>query len=297
MTSRLPVAQPAPLPSWHAELHLGFARHGERTVLRENRHRGPLRVQKALYPEGDAVCQAILLHPPSGIAGGDQLAISAELAPGAHAQLTTPGAGKWYRSGGAAAAQRVDFSVAAGATLEWLPQETIIFDGAQARMTTHVGLAADSRYIGWDILCLGRAAAGERFTHGRFDLFLRVDRSNRPIWLERGGFDGNDPLLNSPAGWAAATVSGTLLCSFPELPQQAAQLLEACRQTRPADGARHALTALPDLLVARYLGDNSEAARLWFAELWQILRPACCPLNGLPPGRGRPAVLPRIWNT
>jgi len=288
MTSRLPVSQPEHSPSWHAELHLGFARQGERTVLRENRHRGPLRVQKSLYPEGDAVCQAILLHPPSGIAGGDHLAISAEVGAGTHAQLTTPGAGKWYRSGGAEASQSIDFTVGEGATLEWLPQETIVFDGARARMETRVSLASDSRYIGWDILCLGRAAAGERFEKGRFDLFFRVDRNNAPIWLERGGFDGNDPMLSSPAGWAGATVCGTLLCAFPELPQQAATLLEACRKINPADGANHGLSALPGILVVRYLGDSSEAARLWFAELWAILRPVCC---------GRPAVIPRIWNT
>jgi urease accessory protein len=90
-------------------------------------------------------------------------------------------------------------------------------------------------------------------------------------------------MLSSPAGWAGATVCGSLLCTFPELPQQAAGLLEACRKIIPADGANHGLSALPGMLVARYLGDSSEAARLWFAELWAILRPACC---------GRPAVTP-----
>ena len=288
MTSRLPVSLPEELPGWHAELHLGFARAGERTVLRENRHCGPLRVQKALHPEGDAVCQAIVLHPPSGIAGGDHLAISVAVDGDAHAQLTTPGAGKWYRSGGADASQTINFGVAEGATLEWLPQETIVFDGARARMATHVALATDSRFIGWDIVCLGRAAAGERFEKGRFDLFFRVDRDGHPIWLERGGFAGSDPMLASPAGWAGHTVCGTLLCAFPELPQQAAALLEALRVVPPADGALHGISALPAILVARYLGDNSEAARLWFAELWKILRPACT---------GRPAILPRIWNT
>ena len=273
---------------WQAALSLAFERRGGRSVLAGNTHRGPLRVQKALYPEGDGVCQAIVLHPPSGIAGGDQLHISASVAQGAHAQLTTPGAGKWYRSGGAEASQRVDLVLGEGATLEWLPQETIAFDGARAHMETRVALAADSRYIGWDILCLGRAAAGERFANGRFDLFYRVDRGSKPIWLERGGFAGNDPMLASPAGWAGHTVCGTLLCTFPELPQQAATLLESLRSIAPNDGAGHAITALPDLLVARYLGDSSEAARLWFAALWAVLRPACC---------GRPAILPRIWNT
>ncbi|WP_153144737.1 urease accessory protein UreD [Dechloromonas sp. H13] len=288
MNSRLPIVAPELAANWHAELRLGFARDGARTVLRDNRHRGPLRVQKALYPEGEAVCQAIVLHPPSGIAGGDHLAIEVDVAAGARAQLTTPGAGKWYRSAGAEASQTLTLTVAEGATLEWLPQESIVFDGARARMETRVALAADSRFIGWDILCLGRAAAGERFANGRFNLFCRVDRNRRPIWIERGGLAGSDPLLTSPAGWAGATVCGTLLCTFPELPQQAAALLEALRAFAPADGARHGLTALPGILVARYLGDNSEAARLWFAELWKILRPACC---------GRPAVIPRIWNT
>lgn len=284
MTSCLPLSLPEQLPSWHAELHLGFARQGERTVLRENRHRGPLRVQKALYPEGDAVCQAILLHPPSGIAGGDQLQISITAAAQSHAQITTPGAGKWYRSGGQNAAQYVNLKVEEGATLEWLPQETIVFDGARARMETRVSLAADSRYIGWDILCLGRAASGERFEHGKFDLFYRVDRNNCPIWIERGGFADNDAMLSSPAGWAGATVSGTLLAAFPHTPE----LLAACRAIAPVDAASHALTALPGLLIARYLGDSSEAARLWFAALWAVIRPACC---------GRPAITPRIWNT
>lgn len=288
MTSRLPVSLPEHSPCWHAELHLGFALAGERSVLRENRHRGPLRVQKALYPEGAPVCQAILLHPPSGVAGGDHLVITADIGHGAHAQLTTPGAGKWYRSGGAEASQRINFTVAEGATLEWLPQESIVFNGARARMETRVVLAGDSNYIGWDILCLGRAAAGERFENGRFDILFRVERDKHPIWIERGGFDGADTMLASPAGWAGATVCGTLLCTFLELPRQAATLLAACRKIAPADGANHGLSAMPGMLVARYLGDSSEAARLWFADLWAILRPACC---------GRPAIPPRIWNT
>ena len=93
---------------WEAELALEYEFRDEATCLTGRRHRGPLCVQKALYPEGRAVCQTVLLHPPSGIAGGDQLRIAANLGPQAHAQITTPGAGKWYRSGGAEAAQTID---------------------------------------------------------------------------------------------------------------------------------------------------------------------------------------------
>lgn len=226
--------------------------------------------------------------PPSGIVGGDHLVISADIGGAAHAQLTTPGAGKWYRSGGAEASQRIDFTVDEGAMLEWLPQETILFDGAWAHMATMFRSPPIAVSSAGTFSASVAPLPGERFTNGRFDLFYRVDRSKQPIWLERGCFAGGDPMLNSTAGWAGNTVCGTLLCSFPELPQQAAALLEALRAIAPPDQANQGLTALPGVLVARYLGDNSEAARLWFAELWKILRPVCC---------GRPAILPRIWNT
>ena len=272
---------------WEAEIALGFTRLDSGTVLSERRHRGPLRVQKALYPEGRDVCQTILLHPPSGIAGGDRLHIAVNVGHEAHAQITTPGAGKWYRSGGEEAAQTLAFAVGADAILEWLPQETIVFDGARSRMETRVQLASNSRYFGWEILCLGRSASGERFANGFIDLRTRIERNGQPLWLERGRIEGNDPLLASRAGWAGASIGGTLLATLP--PEiEIAPLLEACRAIAPQDDAEHALTALPGLLVGRYLGHNSEAARNWFAALWETLRP---------PLLGRPALTPRIWNT
>ena len=272
---------------WLADLKLGFTRSDTATVLAERCHRGPLRVQKALYPEGPEICQVIVLHPPSGIASGDLLAITAAVGPQAHAQITTPGAGKWYRSGGLEASQAIDFSVASGALLEWLPQETIVFDGAIGRMSTCVRVAADSRYLGWEILCLGRRAAGERFTRGHLALHTRIELDGQPLWLERGQITGDDPLLGSAAGWANASVSGTLLATL-QAGDDVAALLAACRAIAPADGAEVALTAVPGVLVARYLGDHSEAARHWFVALWQLLRPALL---------GRPAILPRIWST
>ena len=280
-----------PQPTWLASLHLRFAREGERSLLRENRHIGPLRVQRALYPEGPEVCQTIVLHPPSGIAGGDHLTIAAHVEAGAHAQLTTPGAGKWYRSAGLDASQRIELVAEESATLEWLPQETIVFDGAQARMEMNVSLAAGSHYIGCDVLCLGRRAAGEQFRRGSLHLTTRIERSGMPLWLERGTLVGDDPILKSPAGWDNASVCGNFIATLPEVPSSSldvAALLEASRAIAPPDGARHGLTVLPHLLLARYLGDNSEAARQWINELWHLVRPALL---------GRAAVTPRIWNT
>src|SRR5882672_8293826 len=145
-----PLAQ-----AWKAELRLRFAAEGGRTVLRERRSEGPLVVQKPLYPEGEAVCHAIVVHPPGGIAGGDELDLQVSAATGSHALLTTPGAGKWYRSAGPLARQSLHFDVAG--TLEWLPRETIVFDGAHASFECTVELRNDARYIGWEVLCLGRS--------------------------------------------------------------------------------------------------------------------------------------------
>ncbi|HZE10719.1 MAG TPA: urease accessory protein UreD, partial [Burkholderiales bacterium] len=195
------LAEPI-LASWKAELRLEFERREGRTVLAKRRHEGPLVVQKPLYPEGDTVCHAIVVHPPAGIAGGDELEFSACAGEGAHALLTTPGAGKWYRSGGAWARQRLDLNIADGACLEWLPQETITFDGALADMRTEVRLAAGARFIGWEILCLGRSGSGERFARGACRLQTSLRQDGKALWFERGRIEGGSHLLESQVGLA-----------------------------------------------------------------------------------------------
>src|SRR5204862_4636275 len=118
--------------SWQASLSLDFAAREGKTILEKKVHDGPLVVQKPLYPEGDAVCHAIVVHPPGGMAGGDELLLEVKTGNNAAALLTTPGAAKWYRSAGPLAKQTLRFDVAG--SLEWLPQETIVFDGARAEL-------------------------------------------------------------------------------------------------------------------------------------------------------------------
>lgn len=281
------MLSPQRASGWQAHLKLGFERNPSGgTTLRQREHQGPLRVQKALYPEGPAVCHAIVLHPPSGIAGGDQLLIDASVGGGAHALLTTPGAGKWYRSAGAQASQQINFHVAADACLEWLPQETIVFDGALARMENHIRLSSTARYIGWEVLCLGRRASGERFSNGMLKLATRIERDGSPLWLERANFAGGSPLMDSPVGLDKRTVCATMLATGTPF---APDLLAACRKHVPSEeGGRCGISVLPDLLIARYLGDSSESAHLWLNALWKTLRP---PLLGIEAHR------PRIWNT
>jgi len=275
------VAEPV-ASAWKARLSLEFRFANEKTTLGRKTHDGPLVVQKPLYPEGDAVCHAIVVHPPGGIAGGDELRIDAKVGAGAAALLTTPGAAKWYRSAGPRARQDVSLDVRG--SLEWLPQETIVFDGALAEASLEADLAADASLIGWDIICLGRTGSGETFTRGSYRTRMRIRREGRLLWLERGRIDGGSPLLDSPAGLGGHSVCGTLYACAPGLGREHVQ---GVRAVEPDDG-RGAATLLPGILLARYLGDSSEAARRYFAALWRSLRPALA---------GRDAHEPRIWRT
>jgi len=275
------VAEPL-VRSWKARLSLGFSYIDERTILAERTHDGPLVVQKPLYPEGSDPCHAIIVHPPGGIAGGDELSLSVSADKGASVLLTTPGAAKWYRSAGTWARQGVTFNV--GGTLEWLPQETIVFDGALAQTAYDVNLGADACLIGWDIVCLGRTGSGERFARGLFRTSTQVRREGKLLWLERGRIDGGGRLLASPAGLAGKPVFGTLYACGLKLHQA---LLQETRKTEPEQG-QGAVTLLPGILLARYLGDSTEAAKRYFVALWRILRPALT---------GRDAIEPRIWRT
>lgn len=269
---------------WRARLELDFERRGARSVLAGRRHDGPLVVQKALHPEGEGVCHAIVVHPPAGLAGGDDLGIAVRAGREAHALLTTPGAGKWYRSAGAWARQQVAIEAAAGSCVEWLPQETILFDGSRADIRLEARLEGDARLLAWDILCLARTGSGERYEAGHARLETRVSRDGRLLWLERGRLAPGAPVLAADAGLAGHTVVGTMLAAAGPVGDE---LLAACRALAPREGTG-AVTRLPGLLVARYLGDEGEAAREYFAALWHFIRPALA---------GREAATPRIWGT
>ncbi|PCN05343.1 urease subunit gamma [Pseudomonas aeruginosa] len=151
-------------PAWHAQLELAYARAGDATRPVTRHHSGPLRVQKHLYAEGPEVCQHILVHPPGGIAGGDSLAFDVRLGERAWAQLTSPGAAKWYRAA-CPSRQTLEIHLEPGATLEWLPQESIVFAGAQAELETRIQLRGDARLFYWDMLAERRLARGLKLNY------------------------------------------------------------------------------------------------------------------------------------
>lgn len=274
-------AVPASAPGWRAGLELGFARDGTRTIPVHRRHFGPLRVQKAFHPE-PGVCHSYILHPPGGVVGGDRLNTTVDVAGDAHALITTPGANKFYRSGGPVACQRQTLRVADGGTLEWLPLEQIVFDGAQAEATLAVELAGDARFIGWEVTCLGRPAGALPFVSGRFDARLRIHRDGRPLLHERNDLAAGSGLLSAPWGLGGAEATGILLATGAD---DAA--VTAVRELLPADAAA-GVTRLDDVLVLRWAGDGAEAAFALLRAAWAVLRPRLL---------DRPACEPRIWRT
>lgn len=272
-------------PHWEARLALEYARRAERTVLARRSHSGPLRVQRDLYPEGEGICHTIVVHPPGGIAGGDTLSINVRLGPASAALLTTPGAGKWYRTQGSSARQSLEFSVGSGASLEWLPQETILFDGASALMLTRVNLEPDAVYTGWEILCFGRAASGQKFTTGLLMQQTEILAGGKYLWSERARIEGDDPLFGSPVGLAGRSVCATMLAAGSDISNE---ILAECRECPAGEGAMAGITRLPRVVIARWLGDSGEDARRYFVALWRVLRPVM---------KRSIAVEPRIWST
>ncbi len=269
---------------WRAHLDLSFARRDDRTLLTARSHRGPLQIQKTLYPEGPEICHVTVLHPPGGVAGGDALAVAARIDAGSRVCLTTCGATKWYRCPRARAQQQLHFSIEAGGSLEWLPRESILFDGSKVAMQLDVDLAPGAQFLGWEILCFGRRASGEAWRSGGLRLRTRIRQAGHPLWLERANILAGSGFDASPVGLGGCSVSGTFFAAGADI---GAELLGACRAVVPRGlDSRVGVTRLPKVLLARYLGHSSQDAFDWFTSVWKVLRPAL--LN-------QPAIAPRLW--
>lgn len=267
---------------WIARLELEYGSGPGRTLLTRNHHQGPMVVQKPLYPEG-TVCHTCLLHPPGGVVGGDRLEIEILAGKGSKALLTTPGATKFYRSQGAKAVQEHRLIVRDLAMLEWLPQDTIIFPGSNAVMDTRVDLAPSARFIGWKILCLGLPVNGKRFSEGYLQSMLAMYRDNVPIFFDRLKIEGEQD-LDSVAGLRGFPVVANFIATCDQ--ENMLPLLRDLMPQEPA--ALYGFTQVDGLIIARYLGYSTFAARALLIEAWKLLRPAVAGLD---------ACIPRIWMT
>jgi len=267
---------------WRAWLEVEIGSRNGTSVVTRSRQSGPLTFQRPFYPEPH-LCHLYLLHPPGGLVGGDRLRLDVTMAASAQMVVTTPGATKFYRSNRKVASQDQTLTVANDASLEWLPQENIFFPDAEAAMTTDVLLQHGSRFIGWDINCLGLPANQAGFGQGTACLTWRVYREKKPILLESVRISPEKRPFGS-AALRGMPVFGSLLATQADI-----ACLEAVRrQVKPTDQGNWAATLVEDVLIVRYLGPSVVEAKEVFIEAWKTLRPLII---------GRPAILPRIWNT
>jgi urease accessory protein len=244
-------------------------------------------VQRPFYPEGDAPLHVYLLHPPGGVVGGDRLETQIDVRIGASLLVTTPAAQKLYRSAGPTAVQWQLLRVEARAELEWLPAETIVFDGARVELGTRVELAAGAAFIGWELGCFGRPASELGFARGELRLGFEIWRENRPLVVDRSRIEGGAAALTAPWGYLGLPVYGCLYC----VPGASSDLLTLATEIRALSavaGVESAVTVLEDVLVVRALGSQVERVRKTLTDVWRVVRPRLL---------GREARPPRIWAT
>ncbi|HEY3499687.1 MAG TPA: urease accessory protein UreD [Polyangiaceae bacterium] len=280
----MPVAEVSYPSGWRARLELEFERRGARTILARRLHEGPLVVQRPFYPEPDGTCHLYLLHPPGGIAGGDELELALEVKSG-HALVTTPAATKIYRTRGPESRVIQALAVRSGAVLEWLPQESIVFGGSRASTLTRVELEPGARFLGWEIVCLGRPASGDAFASGELDQRVELLQNARPLVLDRLRAEGGGAERRGAWGFGGRSVYGCLWATGTS-PALVAELRESVQPS--VSGELFSVTALGEVTVCRFLGTSGERARRLLASAWGILR-----RNLL----GKAACAPRIWAT
>lgn len=266
---------------WHARLEVDYHRDGPRTVARHS-HEGPLRVLQTLYPEGHAVAHNVLVHPPSGIVGGDTLDVRLHAGAGSHGFVTTPGAARFYRSDGEVAVQRAHVRIDAGARVEWLPLEALAYSGCIAENHLILDLAPGAEMIGWDVLGLGLPAAGQPFVRGSFLQHLEV----KGHWIERGCIDAGDArLMDGPLGLAGRRCLATLFFACGDAIAQGRrdEILGIAHEAigrDDIDAVAGATAPGPNVVAVRVLSPLVEPAMALLKKLHAAWRPALWQLPG-----------------
>jgi urease accessory protein len=282
------VTPPTAHDRWPAELQLRFARRKMRTVLVEKRHSGPLLVQKAIYPEDEKICHAVIVHPPGGIAGGDELRVEIDLEADSNAVVSTPAATKWYKAPSHWCRQQTTIRLAERATLDWLPQENIFYNATRAESTFRLQIEPGATAMGWEIGMLGRQASGEEWLEGSLRFATSIERtSGLPLWVERLRLEATGSLRKAYQGLCGLNVFGTLWAVSAGC---TAALAEKLASDLPLEnGLRAGVTSLPEgILLIRGLANDVERLRQMMVDCWMRLRP---PVHGLASQRLR------LWAT
>jgi len=271
---------------WQGSLELVYANDQGKTRLVRDRMVSPLKVQRPFYPEAQGVCHTVILHTAGGIVGGDRLSQTIHLQENAQALITTAAASKIYRSNGQRAKQRIHIHVEAGACLEWLPQETIVFNGAVYQQQMTVELAPGASWLAWEITRFGRTARKERFLQGDWRSHTEIWQQGRPLWIDRQWLPGGEAVLDSPHGLAGQPIVGTLIWMGPPVSSEIVDNARSLWTATQRQGEAGVTQTQAQGLLCRYRGSSITEVRNWFTEVWQCLR-----LTYL----GRPVSKPRVW--
>lgn len=274
---------------WLAHYEAELVSINEQTRLGKTHSFGPLRVQRPFYPEGERCAHIYLLHPPGGLVAGDHLTIRLHSHAHTHGLMTTPSAGKLYNNiTDLPQHQSVVLDVDADSVLEYLPQETLVFDGAKGELSTEVNIIGNGLFIGWDIVCLGRPSSADWFEHGHIVQRLSVTRDGIPLLLERNRFDGASSGMTARASLHGHAVFATFVLTDPQ--DRISPLTEQQRDecNRMAASGWFAHTQKPSVSIVRYLGPCADTAKRVFTHFWQLKRPELLQ---------KTACIPRIWNT
>ncbi len=278
--------------SWQASLRLRFVREGARTLARERIHSGPLRLLKTHYPEGDGVAHAVIVHPPAGIVSGDQLEIAVAVESAAHAVITTPGAQKWYRAHdlpeATPARAHTHLRIAEGATLEWLPMESMIYDGCVGEQQLNFAIARGGKLLAWEMQQWGRSARGETFTRGTFSQRIAVTLGEDLAWTETMHLSGGGALLTSPTGLAGMPCVGTIIVVGVTDVVGCLEKARACCEGSALATTSGATSPFASGIVIKAVASEMETLRTLFVQLREIVRPFLC---------ARDAVGLRVWAT
>ena len=272
------------LPRMNGHAHLSFAVKDGMTRLATLDQASPLRV---LFPrnESSEPPVAAITVISGGIVGGDSLDISVVVPAGGQAVATGQAAEKIYRSTGPDSRIDVDLKVGADGWLEWLPQETIMFDGARLRRRTNVEVDPAGRLLAGEMIVFGRLARGETVRHGQLSDRWEVRQNERLVWADALSLEGDiQARLDSPAGFDGARASAMSLYVAPD----SADFLETARELNSDnDGVRAGASLVNGVLVSRWLGKDPLAVRRSFVRYLSAMRNAA---------GGFRAGLPRLWH-
>jgi urease accessory protein len=263
---------------------VGFAHRDGATRLAHLYQHDPVRILFPNTAPGESI-EATVVTTSGGLVGGDKISLEIKAGANTTALVSAQAAEKVYRSAGAVAEISVAITADEESWIEWLPQETILFDGSMLRRRTSINAVPGARVMAGEILVLGRVGSGEKFSSGFLRDAWKVYRQDKLFWADALCLEDDIPsILSHPACFNGATALATAVyvCDDPAAHLDAAREMISTEDNDVLSSA----TVVNGVLVLRWLAKDAYSLRQAFAEFWKAFRHHA---------GDRPAELPRLW--